>query len=288
MAELPVEVSVVVPCLDAGDQLRALLASLAADPPGVGWELLVVDNGSSDGSAEVARSWVDRLPVRVVEGRGPRRPSFARNTGASEARGPHLVFLDADDAVAPGYVDAMHAALADADLVASQPEVEELNPGWVARSRPLGLRGGLHDTLGFLPYAASACLGVRRAAFDALGGFAEDLRTCEDIDLCWRAQQAGHTLRAAPGAVLHYRLRATLPAIFGQAVGYGRSMPVLYRRHARAGMPRPGWTDAGQAWATAARRLVSRDRGRRAEGVYLAGLAVGRLIGSAQHRVRYL
>jgi GT2 family glycosyltransferase len=288
MPEPPVEVSVIVPCLDAADHLPTLLASLAAEPPAVTWELLVVDNGSRDGSPDVARSWAERLPVRVVDGKGPHRPSFARNRGAHEARGPHLVFLDADDAVAPGYVDAMHAALSDADLVASRPEVDELNPGWVARSRPLGLRDGLHDTLGFLPYAASACLGIRRAAFEQLGGFAEDLRTCEDIDLCWRAQQAGHTLRAAPGAVLHYRLRDTVPAIFGQAVGYGRSMPVLYGRYGRAGMTRPGWADAMRAWTTAARRVVSRDRGRRAEGVYLAGLASGRLAGSLQHRVRYL
>lgn len=277
----------VVPCLDAANHLATLLSSLAADRPTVGWELLVVDNGSRDGTADLARSWAGRLPIRVVDGRGPHRPSFARNKGATEARGQHLVFVDADDAVAPGYIDAMHTALEASDLVASCPEVEQLNPGWVARSRPLGLRDGLHDALGYLPFAASASLGIRRSVFDALGGFG-DLRTCEDIDLCWRAQRAGHILRSAPGAVLHYRLRDTLPAIFGQAVGYGRSMPLLYRRFGAAGMPRPGWREVIEAWRTALRRLVSRDRGRRADGVYLLGLAVGRLRGSVRHRVRYL
>jgi GT2 family glycosyltransferase len=124
--------------------------------------------------------------------------------------------------------------------------------------------------------------------FDALGGFSEDLRVGEDVDLCWRAQQAGCSLVSAPGAVLHYRLRATLPAIFRQALGYGLAMPILYRRFAAQGMPRPSRADALRAWQVALRRMASRDRARRAEGVYLAGLALGRLAGSIRHRVRYL
>jgi GT2 family glycosyltransferase len=216
-----------------------------------------------------------------------RSPAFARNEGASDARGDHLVFLDADDAVAPGYIDAMHQALASSELVASRPETERLNAGWVARSRPLGVDDGLNHSLDFLPFAASACLGIRRRVFEALGGFS-DLRTCEDIDLCWRAQLAGHALSPAPGAVLHYRLRATVPAIARQAFGYGRSMPLLYRRFANDGMPRTSAAQASDAWSTAIRRAVSGDRARRAEGVYLLGLAAGRLAGSIRHRVRYL
>jgi GT2 family glycosyltransferase len=151
----------------------------------------------------------------------------------------------------------------------------------------MGVDDGLHHTLDFLPYAASACLGIRRRVFEALGGFA-DLRTCEDIDLCWRAQQRGYTLVAAPGAVLHYRLRDSTSAIFRQAVGYGRSMPLLYRRFGPAGMPRAGWHEAASAWRTALGRAISRERARRAEGVYLLGLAAGRVVGSVRHRVRYV
>jgi glycosyltransferase involved in cell wall biosynthesis len=280
-------VSVVIPCRDAAGHLGTLLESLATDLPVASWEVLVIDNGSHDDTPAVARSWADRLPVRTITATGRRSPAFARNQGASDARGEHLVFLDADDAVAPGYVDAMHRALASADLVASRPETARLNPGWVARSRPLGVDDGLNHSLAFLPFAASACLGIRRDVFAALGGFS-DLRTCEDIDLCWRAQLAGHALAPAPGAVLHYRLRPTVPAIARQAFGYGRSMPLLYRRFAAHGMPRPSATQAWDAWLTAARRVATRDRARRAEGMYLLGLAAGRLAGSIRHRVRYL
>jgi glycosyltransferase involved in cell wall biosynthesis len=281
------DVSVVVPCRDAGPHLAVLLDSLVADRPAVSWEVVVVDNGSRDDSAALAGSYAERLPLRVVEAPGAAGPGQTRNAGAAVSRGGCLVFLDADDAIAPGYLDAMHRALAGADLVASRPDAARLNPGWVARSRPLGVEDGLNHSLGFLPFATSACLGVRRSAFDGLGGFGP-LRTCEDIDFCWRAQRRGFTLAAAPGAVLHYRLRARLPAILRQAVGYGRSMPALYRRFGPDGMPRAGWREVASAWRTALARLVSGDRARRAEGVYLLGLAAGRVVGSVRHRVRYL
>jgi glycosyltransferase involved in cell wall biosynthesis len=281
-----VEVSVVVPCRDASQHLPTLLDSLVADGFDRPWEVVVVDDGSRDRTVDVARSYAGRLPVRVVT-TSVGAPGLARNAGAAAAAGAHLVFLDGDDAVAPGYLAAMHAALGGSDLVAARADTDHLNPAWVAESRPLGLEDGLNRSLGFLPYATSACLGVRRTAFEALGGFAP-MRTCEDIDLCWRAQRRGLTLAAAPGAVLHYRLRSGTTAVLRQAVGYGRSMPLLYRRFGADGMARPTWRQAARAWRTGLTKVVGTDRARRAEGVYLLGLAIGRAVGSVEHRVRYL
>ncbi|MEJ7582562.1 MAG: glycosyltransferase family 2 protein [Acidimicrobiales bacterium] len=282
----PLGLSVVIPCRDAAAHLREALAALANEQPQEPWEVIVVDNGSRDGTRHVATEFQDLLPLRVVDAGDGRGAGYARNAGAAEARGELLVFLDSDDVVASGYLTRMQRALSDSDLVAAQPEVDQLNPGWVARSRPLGLEKGLNHGLGFLPFAMSSCLGIRRSAFESLEGFAA--MTCEDIDLSWRAQLLGLTLTAAPGAVLHYRLRSTRRAIFRQAVGYGLSMPLLYRRFRAAGMPPRGLGQAYRDWRVAARRLLRPgDRAQFGEGVYLTGLAVGRALGSVRHRSLY-
>jgi glycosyltransferase involved in cell wall biosynthesis len=283
-----VALSVVMPCRDAAGHLGDALRALAQEQLDVPWEIVIADNGSRDRTRDVALAFQDVLAIRVVDASGRRGPGFARNAGAAAAAGEHLVFLDSDDVVAPGYLARMLEGLADADLVAAQLDGERLNPAWLVRSRPLGLEGGLNRSLGFLPYATSSGLGVRRRAFEALDGFAE-MRAGEDVDLCWRAQLRGMTLRVAPGAVLHYRFRQTRWGTFTQAVGYGRAQPLLYRRFRDAGMTRRGVRQGVRDWGVAVRLLV-RKNGAAApfEGVYLAGLAVGRALGTARYRAPYL
>jgi glycosyltransferase involved in cell wall biosynthesis len=278
---------VVVPVRDDVRRLPEALGALARERLEATWEVVVADNGSRDGTPAVALGLSDGLSLRVVDASARRGPWYARNAGAQAAGGTYLVFLDSDDVIDPGYLGRMLDALATADLVAARPDAERLNPGWLARSRPLDAEDGLSRHLGFLPYAPSSCLAVRRTAFEALGGFAP-MRACEDVDLCWRAQLRGFTLAPAPGAVLHYRFRHSLRGRLGQAVAYGRAQPLLYRRFRDEGMPRRGVRFALGEWRYAlvcAARARSREE--RAEGVYLAGLALGRVLGSARHRVVY-
>jgi glycosyltransferase involved in cell wall biosynthesis len=280
--------SVVIPCGDDVPHLREALSALEHERLEVPWEVVVADNGSGAGVRAVAAEFADRLRLRVVDATARRGPWFARNTGAALAEGEHLIFLDSDDVIAPGYLARMHEALEGADLVASRQDENRLNPGWLARSRPLGLIEGLNDYLGFLPYASSCCLGVRRGAFEALEGFAA-LRVGEDVDLCWRGQLRGMTLRPAPGAVLHYRFRPTIGQTFWQAVEYGAAHVVLYRRFRGAGMPRRGVPEVVREWGVSVRRLVrARTKSELAEALYLLGVLTGRVLGSLRHRVAYL
>jgi glycosyltransferase involved in cell wall biosynthesis len=279
--------SVVLPCRDAAGHLGDALRALADEQLDQPWEIVVADNGSRDRTRAVALSFQDSVALRVVDASRRRGPGFARNVGAAAACGEHLVFLDSDDVIAPGYLARMLAGLARADLVAAQLDGEALNPDWLVRSRPLGLEDGLNHSLGFLPYATSSGLGIRRRSFDDLGGFAE-LRAGEDVDLCWRAQLRGMTLEVARGAVLHYRFRRTRWGTFTQAVGYGQAQPLLYRRFRDAGMAPRSARQGLQDWRVAARRLVRTNGTAPFDGVYLAGLAVGRALGSARHRTPYL
>jgi glycosyltransferase involved in cell wall biosynthesis len=283
-----VALSVVIPCRNAASHLPKLLDALAQESPGVSWEVVVVDNGSTDGTRTVAERRADTLPVRVVDAPGQRGPGYARNVGAAAAAGEHILFVDSDDLIAPGYLAAMHAGLATADIVGAGLDARALNPGWAAESRPGAIADGLLDHFDFLPYAPSGAMGVRRTVFEQLGGFG-DVPFAEDVDFCWRAQLAGKQVSAVPEAVIHYRYRPTLRAMFTQARRYGGAQALLYRRYRDAGMPGRSFRDAGAAWRGLAVMLVyTRSKPELARCVFLLGVYVGRLVGSLRHRVVYL
>ena len=125
------EVSVVIPAFNAqatlGDQLEALTRQTE---PGA-FEVVVVDNGNTDATRDVALTFASRLPLRIVDARERSSEPYARNVGLREAATRSVAFCDADDVVAPGWVAAMQRALSTHDLVTGPLELEKLNPPWV-------------------------------------------------------------------------------------------------------------------------------------------------------------
>ena len=120
-------ISVVLPVRDGLPWLDAQLGALAAQQCDEPWEVVVADNGSSDASMALARSWADRCgAIRVVDASATHRPSAARNAGVRSARGELLAFCDADDVVQPGWLRACVAALAEADVVAGTFDLSSL------------------------------------------------------------------------------------------------------------------------------------------------------------------
>ncbi len=139
--------------------------------------------------------------------------------------------------------------------------------------------------IGNLPAGLAANLGVGRRAFEAVGGFDEDLRAGEDIDLCWRLQFAGFKFVTEQEAVVAKRERQTGSGSFRQGITHGRSVPHLYRKHREAGITRD-LRGALRSWVW----LVIQapwlfDPVRRRRWLRVAGVRIGRLIGSAENRV---
>jgi GT2 family glycosyltransferase len=274
-------VTVIVPVRDAGPILHQQLEALAGQRSGGGWEVRIADNGSVDGSPALTAAFADRLDIAVVRAGHRRGINVARNAAALHAGGDLLLFCDADDVVADGWVAEMVAAAAHHDVVGGWLEEERLNVG--GRLRPRLPAADLPVGLGFLRFALGANLAVWRDVLLRLGGFDERFPIgWDDADFSFRAQLHGFSVGFAPRAVVAYRHRPTAAATFRQFRAYGRAEPLLYRRFRHSGMPRQDIAAVARRWASLACPPPI-DR-----WVYRAGYSLGRAEGSARWRVRYL
>ena len=236
--------SVVIPCHNSAATLGAQLSALAAQVCTYSWEAIVADNGSGDGTAAIAASFSDRIPMfRVIDASARRGAAYARNAGAAAARGSSLLFCDADDEMAEGYLEAMGRALEVHDFVACRYDVAKLNTTWLAHARGgdgqgSGLAGGYcHPTL---PYAGAGGLGIARRVHDGVHGFDLTLQAMagqEDTDYCIRVQLAGTPLVFVQDAVMHVRFRDTVGGVFAQARAWAESGAYVQRRYVPATAP---------------------------------------------------
>ncbi len=269
----PVAISIIVPVRNGMPWLEEQLRALDAQQVDEAWEVVVSDNGSADGSLAFARDWAQtHANVLVVDASGMQGTSAARNAGVEASHGEFLAFCDADDVVLAGWVRSMIEALRTADLAAGRFDFWSLNT--IPPAPPV--RAATRQ-LGFLPAGLGANLGVRRSAFEEVGGFDEYFFPGEDIDLCWRMQLRGYTFVEAPLAVVSKRARSDFASVFRQAYGYGKCGPRLHKRYRRAGARRD-LRGALKAWAWL---VVSLPRvtqpTRRIEWARGAGTRLGRL-----------
>ena len=277
------EVSVILPAYNQASELAAQLRQvLDQDRADRTVEVVVADNGSTDGTRDLVTGMSARhTELRWVDASARGGPAAARNIGASHATGDLLLFCDADDEVAPGWLAACVSALETADAAVGSFDFERLNGGGTGPTTSYST-----DHFKFLPAGLGANLAVRRAAFLALGGFDEGMRAGEDIDFCWRLQLAGRSLATVPEAVVAKRERPDHGARRHQQLTYGRHDALLYRRFRTAGMPRNNrltvktwvWLLANAPWAAVSRR-------RRVTWARAWYLRMGRLLGSLEHRV---
>lgn len=283
-------VSVVLPCYNGEPHLAHQLEALAAQEWDGAWEVIVADNGSTDGSRAVVERYRDRLPsLRLIDASDRRAEPHARNVGVRASRGVAIVFCDADDVAAPGWLRAMASALADGDAVACAMDVEKLNEPWVQASHGNFQISDLQQIAypPFYRHAGGFSLGVRRAVFDAVGGFDEGLPYLCDTDFCFRVQLAGFSLSFVPDAVMHYRYRDTFGGLFKQAVNWADHNVLLYKRYRTVeSSAMAGWATWARRWravAGIARRRPT--RANRARLCWLVGWQVGLLRGAVRHHV---
>jgi glycosyltransferase involved in cell wall biosynthesis len=289
-----VKLSVILPCYNAAGVLTTQLDALAVQqwPPSFQVEVIFVDNGSTDESVRIAERYQSRLPsFRIIKAHDRRSRPYARNAGARAATGDALLFCDADDEVAPGWLEAMGQALCSHDFVACRFETTKLNPAWLQRSRGNPQQDGLQRLWypPYLLYAGGSSLGVRRALHDAVGGFDESMPFLEDAEYCLRVQQySGKELHFVPDAVVHIRHRTSLSALYGQAYCWAQYNEFLYKRYRREdGKDRTRWAAYRKEWMWLLTNLLQflRYREGRVQLVWRVGWQLGLLKGCILYRV---
>ena len=224
-------VSVVVPVLNAEADLPACLNALTrqSQPP---FEIIVVDNGSTDRSREVAA----QFPVRLVEEARPGAAS-ARNRGVEAARGEIIAFTDADCAAARTWLAALTAEFRapEVTVVAGRmvpfPQQDSPIVTYSALIGQYSAEASLQHPR--FPYAPTACMALRKTVLNEVGGFDPDFLTYEGPDLFYRLHRIGlMRARYAPRAMLFYRTRATFRAFVRQNYRYGQGYGRFCHKHA--------------------------------------------------------
>jgi glycosyltransferase involved in cell wall biosynthesis len=230
MEAASLSVSIIIPALNEEKMIGRCLESLAQlEFPRDRFEVILVDNGSSDRTVAIAGSFEDRLHLTILSKTGV-RISALRNLGAQEARGSILAFLDADCLAPEDWLDRILELTPTqaAGIVGAHYLLPE-NSSWVGRTWHRYQEAGKAGEVSHVP---AGDLIMRREDFLRLGGFDETIQTNEDYELCERVRAAGMNVRAFPEiGVVHLGTAHSLRVFFRKQAWHGMHVVKVFLRN---------------------------------------------------------
>jgi glycosyltransferase involved in cell wall biosynthesis len=199
----PPLISVMIGVYDAEPYIAEAIDSVFAQTYGGPIELIVADDGSTDGTAGVVRSYGDRVTYAHQENKGN---GGARNLAVTLASGDYYAFLDADDRFVPDKLERQMAALdADPELDIAFGHVAE----FVSPELDDETRARVRAPAPPQPWMAPNLMLIRRESFERVGPFSEELKVGVTVDWFARADEAGLRHAMLPGVVLERRLHTS-------------------------------------------------------------------------------
>ena len=233
------EASIVIPTYNRSQKLRSCLGALSAQTyPAAGLEVVVVVDGSTDGTLEMLSQLETPYELRVIRQSNAGQPT-ALNRGAAEAAGPILIFIDDDIIVAPQFVEEhlrLHQSREQVVGIGQMTLTLPSEADWFARGFAQSWREHYEAfNQGKRQPDWDDCYGgnmsVSRAIFMAVGGNTTDLRRGYDVELAYRLKQYGCSFQYLPGAVGEQHESKGFRELSSDAEFAGAGSVALARRH---------------------------------------------------------
>ena len=223
-------VSVLICARNAAETLDECLRSVAVlDYPD--YEVIVVNDGSTDATGEIARRHAGVTVVDVPHG----GLSAARNAALVRASGSVVAYTDADVCVDPAWLIYLVQPFLRSDVVgAGGPNVVPQDDPWMAQCVARSPGAPTHVLLDdrAAEHVPGCNMAYRRDALLAIGGFDPAYHAAgDDVDVCWRLQARGQRIGFAPSALVWHRHRSTMRGYWRQQVGYGEAETQLMDNH---------------------------------------------------------
>ncbi len=193
------------------------------------YEVIVVDDGSTDATAAIARQYHCRLIQ--TENRGL---ASARNTGLKEASGEIVAYIDDDAYPDPHWLTYLAATfLTTSHAAVGGPNLAPPGDGPIAECVARAPGGPVHVLLSDrqAEHIPGCNMAFRKARLEAIGGFDPQFRTAgDDVDVCWCLQERGWTLGFSAAAMVWHHRRNSVRTYWKQQIGYGRAEAMLERK----------------------------------------------------------